>query len=202
MRRIEVFAIESATEDKEKGSISLNGTSLYVIKKGEKAYSTSDNESQSLVIESILFDGKEVNEISIFQQCTLVFKRILTYKIQELDLYLFGQAAQEYEPTITYAQARQLAEELAYENLNHFVPNNNSQLLSHRFEEAECCWFFFTNEDIIPTLPEEAWFSKSYSSYAISKKGEARSIYNYTNEKEKLKKYVHVLSNYFKLNRL
>jgi len=53
-----------------------------------------------------------------------------------------------YIPTISFNQAKKIAEQAAFEQLEEFIDKSMVNLLEEEFVEAECCWFFFRNKQI------------------------------------------------------
>ncbi|THF73948.1 hypothetical protein [Cohnella fermenti] len=100
----------------------------------------------------------------------------------------------EYIPTITFEQAKAIAEKAAFEQLAPFVEDESDTVLSDKHAEAEYCWFFFRKQEIVGP-PEKilTWGA----AYAISKKGELRLIADFMNEPDKLREYIQVMSKYF-----
>jgi len=100
-----------------------------------------------------------------------------------------------YVQKISLSQAREIAEENALWKLQPYMTNFTTSVLREHFEEAECCWFFFRNKEIVGP-PEQAlrwaW------AYAVSKKGEVSIIADYSDQPEKLQEYLKKMSDYFK----
>jgi hypothetical protein len=70
------------------------------------------------------------------------------------------------------------------------------KLLEDNYLEAECCWIFLRNKEIV--IPLQNWFAKSYGAYAVSKKGTCNIITHFPGEPERLKAYLETMSDYFK----
>lgn len=100
-----------------------------------------------------------------------------------------------YNQTYTFEQAKKIAEKCVYKHLKLFLYNREINVLDENYLEAECCWFFFRNK-LIEGPPEQAlrWFC----AYAVSKRGELRTIADFSDEPEKLQEYLWVMSNHFK----
>lgn len=100
--------------------------------------------------------------------------------------------------TISFVDAKAIAEDMAYSDLKSFVGHTQkSRLLQDRWLEAEHCWIFFRTKEY--NIPPEMWFIKNYCAYAISKKGTARSITDFSDNPERLQAYLQTMSNYFKV---
>lgn len=100
-----------------------------------------------------------------------------------------------YIEKITFMEAIKLAEDSARKNLERYIDSPTIPILDERFEEAECCWFFFRNKQI-EGPPEQAL--RWDCAYAVSKKGDVSIIGDLSDEPEKLTEYLQVMSNYFK----
>ncbi|MDN4621042.1 hypothetical protein QCD85_23190 [Paenibacillus sp. PsM32] len=100
---------------------------------------------------------------------------------------------------ITYEQAKNIAYKTAFDKLNRYSLDENIPLLSEEYKEAENCWFFFRNKKVYGPPEEELRWS---CAYAVSKKGELRTIADFSEETEKLIDYLQVMSDYFKQKNL
>lgn len=100
-----------------------------------------------------------------------------------------------YVSTISFEEAKKLAEEVAGISLKWYKKDDKIPFLSERFEEAECCWFFFRNSEILGPIEESLTWNHAY---AVSKKGTLHTIADFSNDSEKLKEYLKLLSYYFK----
>jgi hypothetical protein len=89
-----------------------------------------------------------------------------------------------------------MANEASQEDLSRYVTDSRTPFLQDSVLEAECCWFFFYNPEIY--IPEHAWATRMLSVYAVSKKGDMRHTYNYSDDTIKLKDYVQAMSAHFK----
>lgn len=101
----------------------------------------------------------------------------------------------EYIPEITFEEARGIAEKSARRRLEPFMGNASIPILRNYYEEAECCWFFFKNPQIVGSIERNLSWNFAI---AVSKKGEVSIIADFSDEQEKLKDYLQVMSNYFK----
>jgi hypothetical protein len=100
-----------------------------------------------------------------------------------------------YIQTHSLEEARLIAETAAKKTLASCVNQNCSNLLEENVFEAEFCWFFFRNRMII--CPPETSLAWSWA-FAVSKRGELRSIADFYEEPEKLYEYLEVMSKHFK----
>jgi hypothetical protein len=96
---------------------------------------------------------------------------------------------------ITHEQARKMADEIARSDLAELVMDQSIPFLATKYLEAEYCWIFFRNESIV--------LNQKYSlrwdwAYAISKKGNARHVYDFRGDEERMKSYLQELSNFFR----
>ncbi|MCD1261695.1 hypothetical protein B5M42_023110 [Paenibacillus athensensis] len=97
----------------------------------------------------------------------------------------------EYIQTITLEEARQLADQLALIKLNPYRTNETIPLLSEHMLEAECCWFFFRNKQIVG--PEDGFRSWDCA-YSVSKRGDVGTIIDLSHDPEKLAAYIQQFS--------
>ncbi|MFC5476381.1 hypothetical protein [Paraherbaspirillum soli] len=95
---------------------------------------------------------------------------------------------------ISLAQAKAIAEQHAFVNLESFGVTH-SQLLKAESLEAECCWMFFRNEHI--DVPPEAMLGIKWA-YVVSKKGTYGMVQDFSDNHEKLLAYLQTMSDYFK----
>lgn len=97
--------------------------------------------------------------------------------------------------TVTYEQARKMAEEIARGDLEELVHDRAITLLDAKDLEADYCWIFFRNSHIIL---DEKYSLRWNWAYAISKKGNTRHVYDFRGDEERTKCYLQELSNFFK----
>ncbi len=95
---------------------------------------------------------------------------------------------------ITFETARTIAENAARDQLEEYV-NEEMLFLDTEYKEAEYCWFFFRNKNIVGP-PEQAL--RWDCAYAISKKGEVSVIGDFSKDAKKLEDYLQKMSNYFR----
>ncbi|MFG0217136.1 hypothetical protein ACFU8X_29190 [Brevibacillus porteri] len=93
----------------------------------------------------------------------------------------------EYIANITFEEAKELAEQLAFQRLNNYRKGEHIKLLREDYLEAECCWFFFRNKEI--EGPDDG-FRLWDCAYSISKKGECGTVIDYSDYPEKLNEYI------------
>ena len=73
----------------------------------------------------------------------------------------------EYIPTIGFAEAREMAECAARDQLKYFLNDHSGSVLEDNCLEEEYCWLFFKRSEIeTPVGSSGDW------TYAVSKKGE------------------------------
>lgn len=99
------------------------------------------------------------------------------------------------KPRINFDEARKIAEEQARLSLGPYMPDPTVEPLDQgRLLEAEHCWMFFKNPQIL--VPEHGWFVRQ-AAYAVSKRGSFSMIHDYSYDPVQLQAYLHTLSNYF-----
>ena len=101
----------------------------------------------------------------------------------------------ENSQLITVENAKKLAEQDAYSELKSFIQSTSDEVLDSHYLEAEYCWIFFKNPQII--VPDYALLGIKWA-YAVSKKGNRRMVYDLRDDSEKMKNHLENLSNYFK----
>lgn len=95
---------------------------------------------------------------------------------------------------ITFLDAKKIAEDMAKERVIDLVPSNFNRWLDEYYLEAESCWMFFRNREII--IHEER--TLVFGAYVVSKKGNARFIADFYDDKLRCEEYLLKMSNYFK----
>jgi hypothetical protein len=95
---------------------------------------------------------------------------------------------------ITALRAREIATEAATYDLADLVADKTIPLLRDAQLEAENCWIFFRNPEIV--IPPERALSDF--AYCVSKKGTARSIPDFSGDSVRLREYLIDMSGYFK----
>ena len=95
---------------------------------------------------------------------------------------------------ITLRQAKKIAIDIAVYDTVNDVTDTSMPLLQEEYLEAENCWMFFRNR-LIVIAPERAL---SDCAYCVSKRGNGRSIPDYSNDPVRLVEYLHIMSNHFK----
>jgi hypothetical protein len=101
---------------------------------------------------------------------------------------------------ITLEHAQKMAEYPILFNICRSIlqTNDMEKLLEDDYLEAEYCWIFLRNKNIV--VPPQDWFENDYGAYAISKKGDSSHIMHFPDEPERLKAYLQVMSDHFKKN--
>jgi hypothetical protein len=95
---------------------------------------------------------------------------------------------------ISVTEARRIAQKVAEPALRPFMPEGGQDLLREEYAEAENCWFFFRNPEIF--VPPEKSMKGDWA-YAVSKRGTARQIADFFDDKEGLRAYLQTMSDYF-----
>lgn len=96
--------------------------------------------------------------------------------------------------TVTLEEAKAIARKEAFHNLRYFLKDDTTPLLSEQFLQEDGCWMFFSNKNIV--LPPDRELTWGWA-YAVSKKGNLRSIADFSDEPEKLQAYLQTLSDNF-----
>lgn len=96
--------------------------------------------------------------------------------------------------TISFIEAKKLAEEAARINLSIFLSDPSIDLLRDEYLETEYCWMFFRNQGII--VPPEGSLRGDWA-YAVSKRGQIRQIADLSDDPIKLNAYLIKMSDYF-----
>lgn len=96
--------------------------------------------------------------------------------------------------TINFEQAKQLAEKSASLFLSEFRPNPSVPLLQEHYLEAEHCWMFFRNKDIV--IPPNRPFCDG--AYVISKRGNGSFVADFSEEPLEAQAYLQRMSAHFK----
>jgi hypothetical protein len=91
-------------------------------------------------------------------------------------------------------QARKIASDMAMYDTASDVKDKSIPMLQDGYLEADHCWMFFRNQSIV-IAPERAL---SDCAYCVSKKGNGRSIPDYSNDRARLHEYLQIMSNHFK----
>lgn len=92
---------------------------------------------------------------------------------------------------ISEAEARQKAEHCFVEMIPYMA--QASAVLDVRFLEAENCWMFFRNREI--DTGEGGFFTDT--ACAVSKRGEVRTINDFSANEEELMRYLQAMSDHF-----
>lgn len=142
------------------------------------------------IIEDIEAKGRQIKSAYAFMNVTLRAK--LIGNCLELDGHYLYDIVDDYEVEIDFQQAKQIAEKTANYKLSEFRKNPR---VRNEFYEAECCWFFFRNKEIIG--PPERALSWDQA-YAVSKKGNCFLIGDMSDKSEELKEYIQRYSSHLK----
>ncbi|NOU86207.1 hypothetical protein GC102_10525 [Paenibacillus sp. LMG 31460] len=165
------------------------------MRSGNKLYvSDSDLDFNFRIVEVIENENITVSVLDIMEVGAITFK--VEGQQSNIGNYLYGESVDEYIPTITFDQAKQMAENASREDLERYIIDPQTPFLEDFVLEGECCWFFFYNPDI--EIPEQDWSRRMLSAYAVSKKGDMRHTYNYSSDPIKLQDYLQAMSAHFK----
>lgn len=190
MSRLPVFSVHSILS-MSNTLIRIQGRALDTIRIKSDIFDLNSNPSS---IEEIWKENKQVSELNVMSEATITIKiNAESFKVENL---LYGDRANEYCQTITFEQAKNMAENFSRRDLLDYVEDSNISFLHEVTQEAECCWFFFYNPMIV--IPKERWALQMLSAYAISKRGEISHTYNYLDDPIKAKDYLYAMSGYFK----
>jgi hypothetical protein len=102
------------------------------------------------------------------------------------------------KPELSVTEARELARAMALKTLKHLPQGtafDGRDVLMDRCLTGEHCWFFFRDPAI--SIPETEPITKSYSAYAVSRRGNILNIYDYSREPSKLEDHLALMSAYF-----
>lgn len=95
---------------------------------------------------------------------------------------------------ISLSQAWVIAEQHARADLDRFV-GSSSQVLNMEYLEADHCWMFFRTDEI--NVPLEATLGVKWA-YVVSKNGIFSMVQDFSNDHQRLQKYLQTLSDHFK----
>jgi hypothetical protein len=101
---------------------------------------------------------------------------------------------QKLNKEVSFCDAKNLAELSALGNLKNFLKDEKTSLLREDYLEAEHCWVFFRNKEII--VPPESSLGGDCA-YAVSKAGEVRQIADLSSDNEQSLAYLQKMSDYF-----
>lgn len=148
MDREPIFYINELMHNDELTTV-YQGKVLDRIKIGDVLYTSSEtNKDYRCYVESIEINGREVNQVTAFTVVSLKIRWVLRTNENVEGNYLYD-LVEKYTPTIDYFETRRLAESSAFKDLNWLRKDQATPLLREEFCEAECCWFFFRNKDLV-----------------------------------------------------
>lgn len=189
-----IFQIASIELSANKEQFSIRGKSFDRINRGDRLFIFSQlNNNSCFIVEDIETEGRQLKIAYAFMNVTLMAK--LIGNSLELDGRYLYDMVDDYEVEIDFQQAKQIAEKIAHDKLNEFINNPGIDVLRDEFYEAECCWFFFRNKEIIG--PPERALSWDQA-YAVSKKGNCFLIGDMSDKVEELKEYIQRYSSHLK----
>ncbi|NQX61059.1 hypothetical protein [Paenibacillus qinlingensis] len=194
MRRIPIFAVHSKDTEDNESHRRINGRALYYINLGDNLYlSESQSDEGYIIVDEIVEKDKYVTTLGATIKGTISF--ILHDQHVSINEFLYGDLIEDYIPTITFEEAKQMAEESGRSDLLRININHYESILSDIILEGECCWFFFFHPDIV--IPENAWHQRK-SAYTISMEGEISRTYDFSDDPIMFKDYMQAMSAYFK----
>ena len=173
----------------------ITGKALDRINEGDILYiSHQMSRDDSIIVESIEIESRKIKRAYAFMDITIRANGVFSIVPEK---YLFD-LVEEYIVEIDFQQAKSMAENFAFNNLNQFRADTQIALLGDNFVEGECCWIFFRNKEIAGP-PEKAltWSSN----YVVSKKGNIFTIGDRSDTPEELKEYVQRYSSHLKRTR-
>ncbi len=189
MNQLPIFSVHSILS-KSNSLIRIRGRALNTIEIGSQVFDLHLNSSH---IEEISIENNKPCQLGVMSEGILTIKiDNERFNIGEL---LYREQASDYRQTITFEQARYMAEDMSRQDLLEYVEDPDVPFLHEVTLEAEYCWFFFYNSNIV--IPEENWVLKMLSAYAISKKGDVSHTYNYLDDPRKANDYLMAMSAYF-----
>ena len=190
MTRPPIFSIHSVVSTSNE-AIRIKGRALDIIEIKSKVF---DSNSNIGTIEEITIEDKQVRKLDIMSEGIITITGITKdFQMKEL---LYEDRLEEYKETITFEQAKNMAEHMSRQVLLDYVDHPNMSFLDELVLEADCCWFFFYNPQII--IPQDKWLLHILKAYAISKKGSVSHTYNYLDDPVEAKDYLHAMSGYFR----
>lgn len=190
-----IFEIVSIEVTKEQYSI--QGKAFDRINSGDHLYIFSQmNNNSCFIVEDIESKGRQIKSAYAFMEVTLKVRVVGNY-LEVCGRYLYD-IVDDYEVEIDFQKAKQIAEETANDQLREFKNKPEVNCLRDEFYEAECCWFFFRNKEIIG--PPERVLSWDRA-YAVSKKGNCFLIADMSDNIEELKEYIQRYSSHLKRRR-
>ncbi|WP_433693512.1 hypothetical protein [Herbaspirillum seropedicae] len=95
---------------------------------------------------------------------------------------------------ISFGEAKSIAEQHAFVDFRDVV-KDASQVLKKEYLEAEYCWMFFRNDQIV--VPLEATLGMKWA-YVVSKKGTYSMVQDFSGDEKKLLDYLNAMSDHFK----
>jgi hypothetical protein len=187
-----IFEIKSIEPAVAGMKYSIKGIALDRINEGDKLYfSHQMSQDDHFVVECFEIEGRKIKRAYAFMEVTIIANG--TFSINP-EKYLFD-LVEEYIAKIDFQQAKSIAENSAFSDLNQFRTDPQIALLSDDFIEGECCWIFFRNKEI--TGPPEKVLTWS-NNYVVTKKGNIFSIGDRSYTPEKFNEYLCRYSSHLK----
>jgi hypothetical protein len=92
-----------------------------------------------------------------------------------------------------FQDARNRAEQLAIQELQACGVSTGADVLSAEALEAEGCWIFFLSDPALDRVRESP-ASLVFKAFAVSKAGDASSVYDFREQPEKMNAYLQLWS--------
>jgi len=189
LNQLPIFSVHSILSTSN-NIIRIRGRALNTIELGSQVFDLHLNSSH---VEEISIENNKTSQLGVMSEGILTIKTDNErFNIEEL---LYREQASDYRQTITFEQAKNMAEDMSRQDLLDYVKDPNVPFLHEVTLEADYCWFFFYNPNII--IPEEKWLLKMLGAYAISKRGDVSHTYNYLDDPIKANDYLMAMSAYF-----
>lgn len=189
-----IFEIESIKQTADGMKYVIQGTALDCINIGDQLFMSSlKTQEDCCVIESIEIGGREIKRAYAFMSVDLRARLKGNVSIFP-EKYLYD-IVDDYIAEIDFKQAGTIAENAAFDSLDQFRENLQVSLLRDEFAEAECCWFFFRNKEIVGPPERALTWDKTY---VVSKKGNLFSIVDLSDKPEELRVYIQRYSSHLK----
>jgi hypothetical protein len=192
-----IFQIASIEQKAKNEHYSIQGKAFDRINPNDYLYIFSQlNNNSCFIVEDIETKGRQIKSAYAFMEVTLKGKLIGDFL--EIDGRYLYDIVDDYKVEIDFQQAKQIAETTANDKLSEFRKNPEINLLRDEFYEAECCWFFFRNKEIIG--PPERTLSWDQA-YAVCKKGNCFLIADMSDKIDELKEHIQRFSSHLKRRR-
>lgn len=195
MNKEPIFEIKNIEPAVTEMKYIIKGIALDRINDGDILYiSHQMSQDDYFVVESLEIEDRKIKRAYAFMEITIRANGVFSIIPKK---YLFD-LVEEYIAEIDFHQAKNIAENAAFNSLNQFRTDPQITLLSDDFIEGECCWIFFRNKEIAGP-PEKAltWSSN----YVVTKKGNIFTIGDRSDTLEESKEYIQRYSSHLKRTR-